>query len=54
MEAVLLMARTSTITVLANRLVAAVSGFVLVSAIVTGMTTRAVRLERCILPNDHL
>ena len=53
MEAALLMARASTIAVLADCLIATVCRFVFVSPIVIGVATRAVRLECRILPDDY-
>ena len=53
METALLMAGASTISVLANRLVAAILCFVLVGTIVTGMAARAIRLKGRELPGDY-
>ena len=53
MEAVLLMARTSTITVLADCLIATVYPFVFVRTIVTRVAPRTVRLKCRILPDDY-
>lgn len=53
METVLLMAGTSTISVLANRLVAAILCFVFVRTIVAGMAARAIRLKGRELPGDY-
>ena len=53
MEAVLLVACAGTVAVLANRLVAAIAGFVFVRTIIAGMTTRTVGLEGGVLPDNH-
>lgn len=53
MEAVFLVARAGTVSILADGLVAAIRCFMLVRAIVARMTAGAVRLECCILPGDN-
>lgn len=54
MEAVLLVTRAGTITILANGLVAAIRGLVFVSSVISGVTACAIRLKRRILPWDQL
>lgn len=54
MEAVLLVACAGAIAILADRLITAARGFVLVGPIITRVTTCAVRLKCRIRPGDRL
>ncbi len=53
MEAVLLVACTSTVAVFTDRLVTVIRAFMFIRTIVIGVATRTIRLEGRILPDDY-